>query len=53
MSSILDHMVIADIQKRGSMQENYNAETGEGLAQLHFQLKQDRVVSCFSLYAQV
>jgi alpha,alpha-trehalase len=32
LSGILGRMVVADIQKWGSMHENYNAETGEGLA---------------------
>ena len=32
LSGILGRMVLADIQKWGSMHEDYNAETGEGLA---------------------
>jgi alpha,alpha-trehalase len=32
LSGILGRMVVADIQKWGSMHEDYNAETGEGLA---------------------
>jgi len=32
LSGILGRMVLADIQRWGSMHEDYNAETGEGLA---------------------
>ncbi len=32
LAGILGRMVLADIQKWGSMHENYNADTGEGLA---------------------
>jgi alpha,alpha-trehalase len=32
LSGILGNMVLADIKKWGSMHENYNADTGEGLA---------------------
>src|SRR5215472_6513823 len=32
LSGILGQMVVADIKKWGSMHEDYNAETGEGLA---------------------
>jgi alpha,alpha-trehalase len=32
LAGILGRMVLRDIQKWGSMHENYNAETGEGLA---------------------
>jgi len=32
LSGILGRLVLADIQKWGSMHEDYNAETGEGLA---------------------
>ena len=32
LAGILGRMVVADIQKWGSMHENYNADTGEGLA---------------------
>ncbi len=32
LSETLGRMVLADIKKWGSMHENYNAETGEGLA---------------------